>query len=104
MPYSLQGFWIGANFHNVNKDVVRWTIGLACLAVLTYAAYLIFAPFFRAIAWALIFTIMLVPVLMALVTGVLDVYRATVRGELGTDDSAAPASGGAVEEAELAAG
>jgi len=44
------------------------------------------------------------PVLMALVTGVLDVYRATVRGELGSTGPAAPASGGAVEEAEAAAG
>jgi predicted PurR-regulated permease PerM len=45
----------------VTNDVLRWTIGFACLAVLTYAAYLIFAPFFRAIAWALILAIMLAP-------------------------------------------
>ncbi len=62
MPYSLRGFRIGANFLNVKSDVLRWTIGLALLAVLTYAAYLIFAPFLRAIAWALILTIMLAPV------------------------------------------
>ena len=46
----------------MKNDALRWTIGLACLAVLTYAAYLIFAPFFRAIAWALILAIMLAPV------------------------------------------
>ena len=62
MPCSLRGFRIGANFLNVKNDVLRWTIGLALLAVLTYAAYLIFAPFLRAIAWALILTIMLAPV------------------------------------------
>jgi len=44
------------------------------------------------------------PVLVALVTGVLDVYRATVRGELGGDGSALPAAGGAAEEAEAVAG
>lgn len=62
MPCSLRGFRNGATFLNVRNDVLRWTIGLACLAVLTYAAYLIFAPFLRAIAWALILTIMLAPV------------------------------------------
>jgi predicted PurR-regulated permease PerM len=62
VPYSLQGFRIAANFHNVKNDALRWIIGLACLAVMTYAAYLIFAPFLTAIAWALILTIMLAPV------------------------------------------
>jgi predicted PurR-regulated permease PerM len=44
------------------------------------------------------------PVLVALVTGVLDVYRATVRGELGSAGKTVAAHGGAVEEAESAAG
>jgi predicted PurR-regulated permease PerM len=46
----------------MKSDIVRWIVGLTCLAILTYAAYLIFAPFLSAIAWALILTIMLAPV------------------------------------------
>ncbi|MFQ5744812.1 MAG: AI-2E family transporter [Acidobacteriota bacterium] len=46
----------------MKNEKLRWAVGLVCLALLAYAFYLVFSPFFGALTWAVILAILLSPV------------------------------------------
>ncbi|HEX9698698.1 MAG TPA: AI-2E family transporter [Acidobacteriota bacterium] len=45
-----------------SRELLAWVVGLFCLALILYAAFLVFAPFAQPLAWAAIFAILLSPV------------------------------------------
>jgi predicted PurR-regulated permease PerM len=45
-----------------SRELLAWIVGLFCLALILYAAFLVLSPFAQPLAWAAIFAILLTPV------------------------------------------